>query len=838
MFKKRSIDRVLLLSLLIMCVTTPIYSQEKMDTVRMNASAVDQLITYSASDSIYSDLRKRQIHLYRDATIDNGEINMKAGYMMIDLNKKEVYATFLLDEDSNRIQLPEFTDGAEKIVASSIRYNFDTEKGYIEDMAVKQDENHLYMEIAKRHSNDEIHFRKGRFTTCDLPDPHYHFQLSKAVMIPEKRIVSGPMNLWIKGVPTPLGLPFSIIPQVEDKSKGLIFPQIVPLSQYGFGFQDLGYYLPISDRLQTTFYGSLFSRGSWGVKNTTDYAVRYKFKGTINLGFEQFMLGFPSNDRRNKLSLNWQHQKDLKSSPYWQFGSNVNFISDNNTKNNLDPLNANYFNNTLNSDINIRRLFPGKPITSGLKLSLKQNSISNNISLTSPILNVDVTRFFPFKRLTTKTNALSRFGVSYRFEGQNRSTFGDSLLSNGDFARIARQYQNGMNQSLIMQTTVSMFKNTWKLTPSINYGNIINFQQTRKTYDSVTNNFVNDTIQEFGMAHSLSFSAQLTTALYSYYKYIGKRKPILRHVLTPSFGFSYIPNLNTLITDNVGSNQSEISYSPFEQSLYRVSSTKDQALIRFGFNNTFELKTISKKDTVTGFRKIRLIDAFSINGEYDLLKDSMNLSNIRLSLRISPIPWVNFVAGSTFSPYGWDDSTGALLGSYALQTNNQLGRFMSNNFTTTITFTSKESREKIEDSRENISANWNADYEYFLLHPEQIVNFDIPWKLSLSHNYTLNLNTNPTVFQPDKWNQIQTVLINGDVSFTKRWKLVTTTNIDLKTIKVTNARFSLTRDMHCWALALNWTPIGGNKSFLFTIRSTSNLFRDAKIDLRKPPAFL
>jgi lipopolysaccharide assembly outer membrane protein LptD (OstA) len=69
------------------------------------------------------------------------------------------------------------------------------------------------MGTAKRQANDEIHFIKGRFTTCDLEEPHYHFQLSRAIMIPEKRIVTGPMNLWVAGIPTPLGLPFSIIPQ-------------------------------------------------------------------------------------------------------------------------------------------------------------------------------------------------------------------------------------------------------------------------------------------------------------------------------------------------------------------------------------------------------------------------------------------------------------------------------------------------------------------------------------------------------------------------------------------------------------------------------------------------
>ena len=216
----------------------------------------------------------------------------------------------------------------------------------------------------------------------------------------------------------------------------------------------------------------------------------------------------------------------------------------------------------------------------------------------------------------------------------------------------------------------------------------------------------------------------------------------------------------------------------------------------------------------------------------------MNLSNIKVNMRISPIKWVNFVASSTFSPYDWIDSTGVTIKDYAIISRGSLGSFISNNFSTTLTLTSLESRKKMENSVEQLETSWNADYTYFSLHPEHIVNFEIPWKVSLSHIYTINANQQISEFNANRWNQTQTLMLNGDFSFTKRWKLVSTINFDLEDALVTNARFSLTRDMHCWALAFHWTPIGGNKSFLFSIRSTSTLFRDAKIDIRKPPAFL
>ncbi len=826
-----------------MCGSSVGYAQIK-DTLRINDSAVDDPIMYSARDSIYTDLRTKTVHLYGDAKVDYGSIKMNAGYIMIDLNKNEVLAKYAFDADSNEVEAPTFTDGSDEIKARTIRYNFDTEKGFIEEVAIQQDENFLYMETAKRHSNEEVHFKKGRFTTCNLEEPHYHFQLSKAVMIPNKRIVSGPMNLYISNVPTPIGLPFSVIPQAEERSKGLVFPEFVPTSQYGFGLNDLGYYLPINDYVQTTFYGSIYSRGSWGLRNQTDYFRKYAFKGNLNLGFQQFRSGFPTNTSSNKLTFIWSHQKDRKSSPYWSFTSKVNFISDNNNQNNLDPLNPNYFNNTLASDINLSRAFPGKPVTAGLKLNLRQNSISENVSLTSPILNVNMTRIFPFRSLVNGSRgwrqAISQFGVTYNFEGQNRAVFGDSLIRQNDFQGINDRFLNGINQSMTMQTTIGIFKNTVKITPSLNYSNKINFQSSARSFDTTTNTFLVDTLQRTSMGHNVSFNAQATTVIYSYYRFVGKKEPLLRHLLTPTVSFRYIPSLNEPITETAinGIDTFTVTYSPTDISIYSIGSTRDQALLNFGFNNTFELKRKSEKDTVDGFKRTRIVDAFTINGNYDFLKDSMNLSDISLALRVNPIPWLNFVSNATFSPYSWVDSTGAKTADFALNERGTLGRFLTTNFTTTITLTSKESRDKLNETVDLLSQNWNSDYNYFLLHPEHAINFDIPWKVSLSHVYTINTNQNITEFNSDRFNQLQTLMLNGDVSFTKRWKLSTTTNLDLTEFDITNSRFTLTRDMHCWALSFFWTPVGLNKSFVFSIRNTSALFQDAKIDIRKPPAFL
>ncbi len=830
--------------LLIMLGFASGYSQSiEKDTLVLNDDDFEDPIFYGAEDSIYTDVKNEVIHLYKAAFVDNGDVRMDAGYIMIDLKNNEVLAAYRYDEDSNMVELPHFTDGGDEITAQKIRYNFKTEKAFIEELAIQQDENFLYMGVAKRQANEEIHFLKGRFTSCNLEEPHYHFQLSKAVMVPDKRIVSGPMNLWILGVPTPLGLPFSIIPQMEDKTQGLMFPEIVMPSTFGFGFKDLGYYIPINDNLQTTVYGSLYSRGSWGVRNRTDYAKRYRYTGYLDLGFQQFRRGFPDSTFTNKSTVQWQHSKDVKSNPYWNFRSNVNFQSDNDTKNNLDPNNDQYFNNSLNSDIIISRNFPGKPLKMGAKLSLRQNSISENVSLSSPVINANMTRIFPFKKVIKpgKSNGLKEllrsFSVTYNFEGQNRATFGDSLIPQRDFAGINSSFMNGISQDTKLQTTASVFKNTLKITPSLSYNNYMNFQQIERDYDLLTSTVNTDTTQQFGMAHDLRINASMTTVLYSYYRYIGKNKPILRHVMTPSLSYSFRPNLNTVKAYITATDT--IEYSPFENSLYSIRSTSNQQIVTFGINNTFELKRKSEKDTVDGFKRTRIIDALSITGSYDIEDTITPLSDISMSMRISPISFLNIVTNVNFSPYNWNDTTGATLTDYAIQSDrNTLGRFTTVNLTTSLTFTSKKGRERLKNAVDNIDQNWNADYNYYYLHPEEFLDFEIPWKMTFSHVYTISANQNISEFNSKRLNQVQTLMMQADVSFTKRWKISTRTNLDLMTTKITNSRVSLVRNMHCWMLSFDWTPIGLNKSFVFSLRSTSPLLQDVPINLRKPPTFL
>ncbi len=151
-----------------------------------------------------------------------------------------------------------------------------------------------------------------------------------------------------------------------------------------------------------------------------------------------------------------------------------------------------------------------------------------------------------------------------------------------------------------------------------------------------------------------------------------------------------MPLINPLISGNFGVDQATLNYSQYERSLYSVGNSVESSFLTFALNNTFELKRKSDKDTITGFKKIRIIDQLSFSGNYDFLRDSMKLSNISMNMRVSPKNWLNIVTNAQFSPYSWDSIGGQTMASYALDNNQGLGRFLTVNFSTTMIFAPKK----------------------------------------------------------------------------------------------------------------------------------------------------
>jgi hypothetical protein len=313
-------------------------------------------------------------------------------------------------------------------------------------------------------------------------------------------------------------------------------------------------------------------------------------------------------------------------------------------KQTLNPQNPQYFNNTLNSDINLGRTFIGTPLSMRLKASMRQNSSSGRINLNSPDFNFTATRFYPFKRkkgAIGKVRSYESIGMTYFLDATNRADFNDRYLSNGDFDSIGQTFRNGAKHSTTIQWTLNLLRNTVRFTPSVTYSQKYNFQSIAKTFDVVNQVVVVDSLNKGAFSQQLTTSGSLSTNLYSYYRFIGKRNTVLRHVLTPTVTFSYIPAIQGGVGSYTNAVGASVFYSKHERSVYSEGYTKDIGRLDFTVVNSFELKQKSDQDTLTGYKKTRIIDNFVLSTNYDIFKDSLNWGNLNMGMLINPIDVLN-----------------------------------------------------------------------------------------------------------------------------------------------------------------------------------------------------
>jgi lipopolysaccharide assembly outer membrane protein LptD (OstA) len=249
----------------------------------VSSDVVNQSIFYDATDSIVLDALQNKVLLYGDAIIKYETMVLEAAFVEYSFADNMACAAGVLDTAGVLVGKPQMNDNGQKFTQDYLCYNFKTKKGYSK-MSVTQEGDAIFIaEESKRQENEWIHIRRGKFTTCDAENPHYHFQLSKAIIIPNDKVVSGPLYLKIRKVPLPLGLPFGWFPTKNESSHGIIIPGYGNANNLGYFLKDGGYYFPIGRFVDTRILGDIYSRGSWSVKNITNYKRRYKYSGAFNI---------------------------------------------------------------------------------------------------------------------------------------------------------------------------------------------------------------------------------------------------------------------------------------------------------------------------------------------------------------------------------------------------------------------------------------------------------------------------------------------------------------------------------------------------------------------------
>lgn len=804
---------------------------------------LESKIDYKSTDSLIFDLRRQKAFLFRDAELNYQTTNLKAGFVEIDFEKSELYATFQTDSLENPVGRPVFTEKDQSINSDEMRYNFNSEKGLIKGVITQEGDGYIHGTTVKRLDNNIINIKSGSYTTCSAEHPHFSMRFNKAKVVPDKVIVTGPAYLVVEDVPLPIAIPFGMFPVFKGRTSGVIFPTYGESKDRGFFLENGGYYFGISDYIDLTVKGDVYSRGSWAMKPSMNYRKRYKFGGNFSFSYAINRIGeegTPEYQRNKDFSIRWVHSQDPKARPGSTFSANVNFITRN--YNRYNPVSIrDYQSNTFQSSISYQKNWSGKYFLT-MNMNHSQNTLQHTVDFYLPKISFNVNRFYPFRR-KQKMGELKWYeniSMNYTVNAENRISTYDSLLLTGEFLDDMR---NGIKHTIPISGTLKLFKYL-NMTNSINYTERWYFQRVEKSWtndtlitssDTTVGYVRSDTIWGFKGVRDFSFSSSVSTKFYGILQFRKGPLRAIRHVVTPSVSFALRPDFgspkfgywdyyytNADLTDSV-------RYSPYQNNIYGTVPDGKSGSFSFNLSNNLEIKVRSRKDTITGMKKVVLIENFNISTAYDLARDSLRWSPISMTARTRIFKNFNIQFGGRWDLYALDDSTGRRINQFQWEKSRKLLRF--ENSTWNLSFSYRLGPKKKTPVKKPPSGTLE-EFQEIMNEPERFLDWSNPWSLNLNYNfrYVHQYNTSTRSFRDDI---VQTLSFSGDVSITPKWKLTFTSGLDVQNLTFSTTSISVYRDLHCWEMRFNWIPIGGLQSWNFSINAKSPMLQDLKLQKKK-----
>lgn len=363
--------------------------------------------------------------------------------------------------------------------------------------------------------------------------------------------------------------------------------------------------------------------------------------------------------------------------------------------------------------------------------------------------------------------------------------------------------------------------------------------------------------------YEYNVGASVTTRVYGTF-YIKKLNiEAIRHTLNPTIGYTYVPDLRDQGEFKEvrvgGGNNRAADYRNFNRYTGVVGTPRvEQQNLTFSLTNQFEMKMRDIKDTTkVTYKKLMLLDNVNFSGNYDLKRDSFNLSNISMSARTKIALFdINFTTnldpyyyqtitttggGDVFktrsSFYDWNSSSKRGENS-KVDKPFGLGQFVNMNLAISTSFRPKTGKKP----RVIPPVADGTDYYFMSVrNMAAYIDWSVPWTLNVSYIMSYQRFTNgPNGTVLDRTIFANNISLSGDVSLTPKWKVNLSTAYDINKAQISTTRIGITRDLHCWQASFSYNIMpsftgGATDAFIATIGIKSATLKDLKFDRRSQP---
>ncbi|MFK7846358.1 MAG: putative LPS assembly protein LptD [Rhodothermales bacterium] len=849
-----------------------------------------QQISNPTSGQASSDLKNAVKFAARDSLIiklnqDTGDTGAMYGTVQVDygetkLNAQRVQILFDIDElraqgvpsDTGLVGRPEFNQGEETFRGDAMAYNLRSERGRVTGAETRFDDGQIKGGVVKVREDSTLFIRNGVYTTCDcLDDPSYSLRSNKMKVVDQTQIFTGPIQLFLFNIPTPLWLPFGFLPAQNTRRSGFLAPTYGE-DEFGFYLRDLGWYLALNDYMDLQLRGGFWTNGSWQGSTTWRYNKRYKYSGNVYFDYSRLRNG-EKNDAgfaiRNAASFKLQHNQTID--PSTSLSSNINLSTQGYNREISDQ-----YDERVTQSISSSVRFNKRWASTGRSLSFNANQnqvFSNNTTrMTLPNLTFSQSSRKPFKREVRAPGAkeqwFEKVTYTYNFSMNNTYNFRpiqdeavldslgaadiswfDALLSQDKYELATgddEPFDFRATHRIPISASFSAKRISLNITPNINYTEdwFLRTERQDQIFDSADSTFSVEQFSDRGFFALRQFSSGVSanTTIYGLFPFrLGEIQGI-RHTLRPTLAFTYRPDFSGSFWGYTRSYVDEQTEEEIEYNIVNNVQRGLQQALSLSLSNIFEAKRVWTDSTGTEQDKVLKLLNLDASTRFNFAADSLKLSDIALSARTTLFNnkmSINF--RSSFSPYNtFTDSTRTfVVDDYFLDLSKlRFGRLTRASLTASTSFKSKggSAGRPVESTRSRPgdlngigSPGFNPDAAIansFSNPTGDLVDFNIPWSLSLDFTYSI---------QKPLASLTRTMTLNGrfDFSLTPNWKIQGRTGYDFERKEVVTTNISFFRDFECWQMSLNWVPFGRYQSYGFNLQVKSGHLKDL-LRIRQP----
>ena len=854
---------------------------------RSRKNGIDSPVEYSADDSLTYSAASGLAHLYGNSSVKYQNMDLASEQIYMSLDSNLVHATGKMDTTTHKLTgTPVFKMGSSEYESDTMAFNFKTKKGLISNVYTQQDEGFLTSELSKRGADGEMFLQHGRYTTCDDPHPDFYLAMSRAKVRPGKDVVFGPTYLVVADVPLPFAIPYGFFPFTKSYSSGFIMPTYGDETDRGFYLRDGGYYFAISDKMDLKLLGEIYTKGSWAVSAASNYRKRYRYSGSFLVNYQNTLHGeknMPDFTKTTSFKVQWSHRQDQKANPYSSLTASVNFATTSFERNNLNSMyNPQAMTQSIRtSSVGWQTSFSSIGMSLTSTFNLNQNMRDSMIALTLPDLTITIAPFYPFKKKKAAGDPKWYEKISIAYNGQIKNeinTKEEKILHSS----LSKDWVNGMSHTIPIKASFTLF-NYVTVTPQFNFADKTLFRKVNKSWDEATQKEVADTVSGFYNLYNWNLGVNMSTKLYGFWipnrKIFGEKVQAIRHVITPTVGFTYAPDFSTdrygyystyQKTDADGK-VSLVRYSPYQGGAFSPPGPGKTGVVTFDLSNNVEMKLKSEDDS-TGFKKVSLIDELRAGISYNFAADVRPLSDLSTSLRLKLSKSYTLNLSAIFASYVYEaDSVGATPRVSEHQTywaKGKFGRFqgMSQNLSYTLNnekvgnlikwLKGEKVEKKGDKGKKKEDDEWDNDVETNIdkdmekakhgakkgdnakaeTDEDGYMAFKMPWSISLGYGINMSEDTDVKKFNYDTmrypYKFTQNLNVSGNLRISDGWNISFSSGYDFENQKISMTTASLSRDLHCFNMSCS-VVLAPYTSYNFSFRCNAATLTDAlKYDKR------